>query len=275
MTTMLKKVIFLLLFLPARLMALHPDTLPAQNTTPACYLKSFLYDGISVVTLPLHWQARDWASVAFAFTGGGMVMAHDDKIFTQFQNARGPLTNHAAKYIFGPLGSGLASLPALALVYSYGKYYGHSRPAEMAMQGFKAFLLAGFFSGGAKIFFHRHRPSETNDAWVFDGPSVSTRNLSFPSGHTTTAFAIATVAAHYYPDRPWIGILAYSGAVMAGLSRINDGVHWPSDVFFGAALGYAVGRTIARNAGRAGNKKTMCMPFTGLAGSGISLVYRF
>ncbi len=271
---MLKNAIFLLVFLPMGLQALPTDTMPAERITSVSYLKSYIKDGLSVLTLPLQWQADDWAAITFAFTGGGLVMANDDLIFKQLQTARSPFTNQLSKYAFEPLGSGLASLPALALVYGYGKLNGYSRPAEMAMQGVKAFLLAGLFSGGAKVMFHRHRPTESNAAWVFDGPAVSAHHLSFPSGHTTTAFAIATVAAHYYPDRPLIGLLAYSGAVAVGLSRINDEKHWPSDVFFGAVLGYTVGRTIARNAGRVEKKKARCMPYTGPGGSGIVLIYK-
>ena len=66
-------------------------------------------------------------------------------------------------------------------------------------------------------------------------------NLSFPSGHTATAFAFAGVVGI---EHKWYWALpAYSIAVIVGASRINDHAHYLHDVVFGAALGlsYAYG----------------------------------
>ena len=64
---------------------------------------------------------------------------------------------------------------------------------------------------------------------------------SFPSGHTSAAFAVATVFAKRYPDRRWVRWAAYGLAGLVGFSRISLESHFPSDVFLGAVLGYAVG----------------------------------
>jgi undecaprenyl-diphosphatase len=60
---------------------------------------------------------------------------------------------------------------------------------------------------------------------------------SFPSGHATTAFALAALLALWYPRWRWAS-LAIAGLV--GLSRIVLGSHFPADVVAGAALGAAV-----------------------------------
>jgi len=60
---------------------------------------------------------------------------------------------------------------------------------------------------------------------------------SFPSGHTTTAFALATVLSLWYPRGWWAW---GGGAVLVGWSRIVLGSHFPSDVLAGAVLGVAV-----------------------------------
>lgn len=58
---------------------------------------------------------------------------------------------------------------------------------------------------------------------------------AFPSGHTSRAFAIAAFLAYRFRWR--VGAAATAFAVLVGLSRIYLGVHWPSDVLGGAALG--------------------------------------
>ena len=57
---------------------------------------------------------------------------------------------------------------------------------------------------------------------------------SFPSGHTTTAFAAAVILALWYPR--WAGVWL-SMAALVGLSRVMLGSHFPSDVLAGALLG--------------------------------------
>ena len=59
---------------------------------------------------------------------------------------------------------------------------------------------------------------------------------SFPSGHTTTAFALAATTANHYPDYKWY---SYGLATLVGISRIYVNAHWASDVVAGAGLGYA------------------------------------
>jgi membrane-associated phospholipid phosphatase len=63
---------------------------------------------------------------------------------------------------------------------------------------------------------------------------------SFPSGHTIAAFSVATVFANRYPNPRWHVWLAYGLASLVGFSRISLQSHFPSDVFAGAALGYAI-----------------------------------
>ena len=64
------------------------------------------------------------------------------------------------------------------------------------------------------------------------------KDPSFPSGHTTIAFAAATVLSYYRPRwAPAFFLLA----VAIGFSRVYVGVHYPLDVLGGAILGLLVG----------------------------------
>lgn len=70
---------------------------------------------------------------------------------------------------------------------------------------------------------------------------------SFPSGHTVTAFSIATVFASQYSDTKVIPVLSYSLASLVGISRLTEHKHWASDVFAGALLGYLCGKQVVGN----------------------------
>jgi membrane-associated phospholipid phosphatase len=75
-------------------------------------------------------------------------------------------------------------------------------------------------------------------------PDVNTMHMdtadkySMPSGHTTAAFAIATMLTLRYP-KPYVYIPAYVWATFVGYGRIYMGLHYPSDVLAGAILGSA------------------------------------
>ena len=71
-----------------------------------------------------------------------------------------------------------------------------------------------------------------------DGNQSGRWDSSFPSGHATGAFALATVTAARYRK---LAVPAYLGATIIGLSRIYLGRHYPSDVATGAAIGMASG----------------------------------
>lgn len=86
-------------------------------------------------------------------------------------------------------------------------------------------------------------------------PNGNSFNNSFPSGHTTVSFAIATVFASEYRDKPIVPILAYSLASLVGLSRISENQHWTTDVFTGAAIGYLSGKQAVKNYPQFSKKK--------------------
>lgn len=93
-----------------------------------------------------------------------------------------------------------------------------------------------------------------------------------PSGHTSPAFAIASVIAHDYPQW-YVQIPAYAFAASAGVQRIRSGNHWLSDVVVGGALGYLIGRTVARDGRPKGKGRVTYDPILG--GNQLGLHVRF
>lgn len=78
----------------------------------------------------------------------------------------------------------------------------------------------------------RARPYEANPL-VLAGAGVLDR-FSFPSGHTLHAVAFSLVACAHYPG---LGMLLWPFTLLTALSRVALGLHYPSDVIAGGALG--------------------------------------
>lgn len=62
---------------------------------------------------------------------------------------------------------------------------------------------------------------------------------AFPSGHTATIFFIVALVFFMYQN-PGPRIIAFIAGILVGASRIACGIHWPTDVFAGAALGWVI-----------------------------------
>lgn len=106
-------------------------------------------------------------------------------------------------------------------------------------------------------------------------------NYSFPSGHTTTAFAFATVIAEEHSL--YYSVPAYALATLVGLSRINDNAHYLHDVVFGATVGITYGLALSQlNISRGKNNfeknetaKWWLFPSDDLKGMVFSMSYKF
>jgi len=76
--------------------------------------------------------------------------------------------------------------------------------------------------------------------WFNAGGGLLVNRGSFPSGHATGAFALATVVAERYRQHRWVPWAAYGLAGAVGFSRVSLSAHFPSDLFAGAVLGYSI-----------------------------------
>lgn len=108
--------------------------------------------------------------------------------------------------------------------------------------------------------------------------------LSFPSGHTSTAFVSAEFLRQEYKGvSPWIGAGGYAVAILTGYLRMYNNKHWFSDVMAGAGIGILSTRLSywlypkLKNAilGKSGKGDAMVLPFYQQGGMGLSFVYGF
>jgi hypothetical protein len=115
-----------------------------------------------------------------------------------------------------------------AVLMALGTATHHPCLASLGSELLQAQVIGAAWTAGLKQAVQRDRPEG--------------KGLSFPSGHTATAFASATVLQRRFGWK--VGIPAYGVASYVAASRVEMHRHYLSDVAFGAALGIVAGRTV-------------------------------
>jgi membrane-associated phospholipid phosphatase len=246
----------------------------SSASTPAATARSLphlvLVDLRDVLGAPIDWKAPQWGRFSLAVAGVGAAALLDRRVRDWESHDH----NHRVDQIaqdFEPLGSG-GAFAILGTFYLDGVLRNDPKARSVAEDGLIASLIAnGILTPALKYVTGRSRPHDatrTFDFHVFGGKS------SFPSGHTTEAFAVASVIATEY-DSGWIKGVAYGSAVLVGFARIHHQAHFLSDVTAGAVVGTAVGRAVAHR-NRDERRRLQIAPLVGprnQPGLGVSLSF--
>jgi membrane-associated phospholipid phosphatase len=135
------------------------------------------------------------------------------------------------------LGKSTGYLIGLAVLFVYFRYV-RRRPdkAGRMLFLFSAIALAGLITDVIKPLAGRLRPKLLIEAGLygFDPFRIGYEYNSFPSGHATTIFALATALSFLFPQWRWP---LFGFAAIIGLSRIMVGAHFFSDVLGGVYIG--------------------------------------
>jgi membrane-associated phospholipid phosphatase len=226
--------------------------LAAQDSTKARVLAPF-------DTQHVHKTLFTWRDAALAggFTVLTVAMFPADKhIAGQLQNP----STHTNRFLNNAAtGVEFISSPGAFLIgggmYVIGRVSHHPVLTDIGWHGTEAVLLSSAVTGLLKGTLGRARPYVGNDTnphdFKFGGGFTSSDRQSFPSGHTTTAFAAAAAVTselrRLEPHSVWyVGPVLYGGATLVGLSRMYHNKHWASDVVLGAAVGTFSGLKVVR-----------------------------
>lgn len=149
-------------------------------------------------------------------------------------------------------------------LYLIGRFTNHPNIEDLGWHGTEAVLLGSGITWMLKGLAGRARPFATADTTAHDfkfaGGFTNTARQSFPSGHTTAAFAAAAAvtseAERMWPHHFWlVAPVMFGGASLVGVSRMYHDKHWASDVALGAAIGTFSGRKVVQYAhGHPGNR---------------------
>lgn len=138
--------------------------------------------------------------------------------------------------------------------YAVGRLREDPAMSDVALHSVEAVAISNVATYALKGAFGRARPyvdaTNSHDFALWRGFS-SDDFQSFPSGHTSSAFAMATAltseASEWRPRSRWVvGGTMYTLATLSGISRIFNNKHWASDVVAGAAVGTATGLAVVR-----------------------------
>lgn len=140
------------------------------------------------------------------------------------------------------LGSGAVLVAFSAALLVAGRLRMQPALFHAGLQGLVAHGAAALVTQLLKHTIGRPRPRVTQEGEFQFEPSLVSGFDSFPSGHTSASFAVATVLARHFPRLGWI---AYPAAALIACSRVWRGSHFPTDVVAGAAIGVLIGALLA------------------------------
>ncbi|MGV7222143.1 MAG: phosphatase PAP2 family protein [Nitrospinales bacterium] len=237
------------------------------------YFKSFLTDSGNILTSPIRWNIQEWltASLVVGITGGLMFV--DEDIRDEIQENRSTFSDDLAK-VGEAFGNGGYAVPSLGALYLAGHLMKNEKAKRAALLSFESFVISGAFTLVLKHSTGRARPTKRNESDNWEGPNFD-GGVSFSSGHTATAFSIATIIANEYDNHAIVPPLAYGLATLTAWSRMNDNKHWASDVAFGAAMGYFTSKALLKYHEGPGPSRLAIMPMIGKDVKGVTAYYQF
>lgn len=212
-------------------------TPPADTHAAAGFVNDVIKDEKAIWTSPFQIKKHNLkVLVPFAALAAGLIAS--DRVTGGWPDKNGSLpavSRATSKLVWAAEGSS-------AGLFLVGKALHNDKAARTGRLAAEALIGTRIVTLVLKNVTGRLRP-DTGDGGVvfFHGGN------SFPSGHTSRAFAVATVVSHQYRTNPWIKYGSYALAAAIGMSRYSGRKHFISDVLVGGAIGYGIGQYVNRS----------------------------
>jgi membrane-associated phospholipid phosphatase len=246
---------FLMLFLHTTFVKAEDSKV--SNESLSSYFLRTLPKNLITETKRSFWG---WNLVVILAGAGTAIVLSQTDIDKRIQDALGNPKSALAEigYIGG---HGITVSGIAALTYTLGRLTSNERTITTGKALIEAQILTFGVTSITKLSTGRKRPSGDKNRF----------SSSFPSGHASASFALASVIDVMYGHK--IGIPLYAFAGFIGFSRIVDNEHFLSDMLFGAVLGTVIGRTVAGVYKKEQNTNTSLLPYT--TGDSIGLSFSF
>lgn len=207
------------------------------------FFRDLAHDQKVIWTSPLRLQSTDW-KWGLPLLGGTTALLASDRGTTHEVNelvAGSPTSLRASRWT-SRIGGAAANFGTAGAIYLAGRWTKNDRLRETGLLATEAVIHAGIVVNSIKMVTNRQRPEQGDGKGRF-----WSGGKSFPSGHAGMSFALATVVAQEYRDKPLIRWGAYGLAAAVSASRVTGLKHHPSDVVIGGLIGYGMGRYVWRS----------------------------
>jgi len=287
------KLIFILGFFPLYL-PLAQNILPP--TEPDLTLHSsqtgFVYNlssdvlsmynvGVGFLESPLHFDTDDLILTGIIAGATTISFTLDNPVRYDLKKSHSPIFDKVT-----PLGENFGNAKygtALSgLLYVGGHILQDDELRKTGLILAETIFLNGMVTQGLKIVMGRSRPYNNEGNLDIDFMEMEFNNdeYSLPSGHTSTAFAVATVLSERI-DNIYASITLYSLAGLTSFQRIYADKHWLSDTILGAALGTVIALKVIKlnsedeNGNQTSGTSLNVMPVVNRTGYGVGVSLRF
>jgi membrane-associated phospholipid phosphatase len=223
-----------------------PTSTQDEDVTWRKLPRRVLHDQKDIWLFPVQLaKGHHWVPTLVTVGGTAGLIVADPHVMPYFRRHSGNLDD--INDVFdGPITSAeVAIVPVSFMIAGYLRH--DSYAVKTGLLAGEAYVDTAIVDLAIKAVTRRKRPSDVapgapfNDTF-FSGGKSPFKGSSFPSGHAAGAFSIATVISRRYSRHRWVPWAAYGFATVISLSRVTTSAHFPSDVFLGAALGYAIAR---------------------------------
>jgi membrane-associated phospholipid phosphatase len=235
--------------------------------------KYFVKSGVDlgkVIVSPIHWKGKDRLLFSGAIATTGLVMAFLDRGIKEWVDDHQVTGSKDFSLFVTHLGEPLVLLGLSAVFYIGGEGFKDDNLRKTALLSLESFCINGIVVNGMRYLLSRSRPLSGDGPSSFHWFSLKNNRHSFPSGHTSTAFAVAAVIAGQ-SDSFLVGAVSYGLASLVAISRVYNNEHWASDVIAASIIGYFIGKKVlALNRPSDKNKPSLSIA-PGLVGFSLSL----
>jgi membrane-associated phospholipid phosphatase len=206
---------------------------PARSTSPGLvsgFALDFMNDQKAIWTSPFHISGGDVKWLAPTAVGAGTLAIFDHRISNAAKanpSLSGPSNAISNVGLIAPW-----AVPGTLFLVGSMKHDDHA--AETGRLGLEAAVDSEVVMQVLKLATGRMRPNGSD-------------TLSFPSGHSMEAFALAAVLSKEYHDKKWVVFGSYGLATAVGFARVGALEHFPTDVVAGAVIGELIGRYVVNH----------------------------
>ncbi len=197
-----------------------------------------------VLAAPMRWDGRDLLIAGGIVGVAAVCYSLDNRMYNLMERNHSAVNDHATS-VAAEYGSGYFAIGIPAALYLSGILFKDEWVRETAVIVGSTVLLAGAITTVGKIVIGRARPYTGFGRHTFRPFKAKEDFMSFPSGHTTAAFALSASLATRIRN-VWASVGLYGLAIAASTSRMYTRDHWLSDVVFSAAYTTAVAHSVVK-----------------------------